>query len=70
MHPFGLMTLLQFIGEHEIPSLFISMVLGLLLSAVFLCRRDQSSPDAPATLPHISLSYITLKRRHDFRLGI
>jgi hypothetical protein len=62
------MVLLQFLEEHGIPSFFISMVLGLLLSAVFLCCRDQSSPDAPATLPHISLSYITssLKRRHDF----
>jgi hypothetical protein len=68
MHPFGLMTLLQFLGEHGIPSLFISMVFGLLLSVVFLWRRNQSSPDAPATLPHISLSYImsSLKRRHDF----
>jgi hypothetical protein len=68
IHPFGLMALLQFLAEHGIPSLFISIVLGLLLSVVFLCRRNQSSPDAPATLPHISLSYImsSLKRRHDF----
>jgi hypothetical protein len=68
MHPFGLMTLLQFLAEHGIPSLFISMVFGLLLSVVFLWRRNQSSPDAPATLPHFSLSYImsSLKRRHDF----
>ena len=67
MHPFGLTTLLQFLWEHGIPSLFI-MVLGLLLSVVFLYRRDQSHQDAPATLPHFSLSYITssLKRRHDF----
>ena len=67
MHPFGLITLFQFLWEHEIPSLFI-MVLGLLLSVVFLCRRGQSYQDAPATLPHYSLSHITsfLKQRHDF----
>jgi predicted histidine transporter YuiF (NhaC family) len=67
MHPFGLITLLQFLWEHEILSLFI-MVLGLLLSVVFLCRRDQSYQDAPATLPHFSLSHIMsfLKQRHDF----
>ena len=67
MHPFGLTTLLQFFWEHGILSLFI-VVLGLLLSPVFLYRRDQSYQDAPATLPHFSLLYITssLKRRHDF----
>ena len=67
MHPFGLATLLQFLWEHGISSLFI-MVLGLLLSVVFLCRLDRSSQDAPATLPHFSLSHVipSLKRRHDF----
>ena len=67
MHPFGLITLLQFCWEHRIPSLFI-MVLGSLLSLVFLCLRDRSSQDAPATLPHLSLSHIMsfLKQRHDF----
>ena len=67
MHPFGLITLLQFLWEHGIPSLSI-MVLGLVLSLVFLCRRDQNHHDAPATLPHFSLSHITsfLHRRHDF----
>jgi hypothetical protein len=67
MHPFGLMTLLQSLWEHGIPSLFI-IVLGLLLSVVFLCRRDQSHQDAPATLPHFSLSHAMsfLKQRHDF----
>ena len=51
------------------PSLFnIVVVLGLLLLLVFLFRRDRSHKDAPATLPHFSLSYIMsfLKRRHDF----
>jgi hypothetical protein len=64
MHPFGLITLLQFLWEHGIPSL---LVIGLLLSVVFLCRRDQSYQDAPATLPH-PLSHVTsfMKQRHDF----
>jgi hypothetical protein len=67
MHPFELITPLQFLWEHGISSLFI-VVLGLLLSAVFLCRRNQSYQDAPATLPRFSLSHITssLKRCHDF----
>jgi hypothetical protein len=67
MHPFGLITLLQFLSEHGIPPLSI-MLLGLLLSVVFLSRRGQSSQDAPPTLPHFSLSHAMsfLKRRHDF----
>jgi len=67
MHPFGLLTLLQFLWEHGIPSLFI-IVLGLLLSVVFLCRPDQSYQDAPATLPRFPLSHVTsfMKQRHDF----
>jgi hypothetical protein len=67
MHPFGLITLLQFLWEHGISSLFI-MALGLLLSVVFLCRRDQSYRVAPTTLPNFSLSHIKpfLKQRHDF----
>jgi hypothetical protein len=67
MHPFGLTTLLQFLWEHGVPSLFI-MVLGSLLLVVFLCRRDQSYQDAPATLPHFPLSHAMsfLKKRHDF----
>ncbi|KAF8493360.1 cytochrome P450 [Russula emetica] len=65
MHPFGLITLLQFLWEHGIPSL---LVFGLLLSIVFLCRRDQSYQDAPAALPHFPLSHVTsfMKQRHDF----
>jgi hypothetical protein len=68
MHPFGLITFLQFLWEqHGIPSPSI-MILGLLLSLVFLCRRDQSHHDAPATLPRFSLSHAMsfLKQRHDF----
>ena len=44
------------------------MVLGLLPSVVFLCRRDQSYRDTPAILPHLSPFYIMsfLKKRHDF----
>lgn len=67
MHPFGLITLLEFLWEHSIPSLSI-IALGLLLTVVFLYRGDQSSQDAPVTLPQFSLSLITsaLNRRHDF----
>jgi hypothetical protein len=65
MHPFGLVTLLQFLWEHRIPSL---LVIGVLLSIVFLCRRDQNYQDAPATLPRFPLSHVTsfMKQRHDF----
>jgi hypothetical protein len=68
MHPFGLATLLQFIWEHGGISSLLIMVLGLLLSVVFLRRLDRSSQDAPVTLPHFSLSHVmpSLKRRHDF----
>ena len=69
MQPFGLITLLQFLWEQVAPPspLFV-IVLGSLLSVVFLCRGDQSQQDAPATLPHFSLSHITsfLKQRNDF----
>jgi len=65
MHPFGLITFLLFLWEHGIPSL---LVIGLLLSLVYLSRRDQSDQDAPATLPHFSLSHVAsfMKQRHDF----
>jgi hypothetical protein len=68
MHPFGLITLLQFLWEHGFPSLFVMVVLGLLLSVVFLCHRGQSYQDAPATLPHFPLSHVTsfMEQRHDF----
>lgn len=68
MHPFGLITLLQYLCEHGILSLLVMVVIGLLLSVVFLCRRDQSYQDAPATLPHSPLCHVTsfMKQRHDF----
>lgn len=68
MHPFGLITLLQFLSEHEVPSLFVLVALGLLLSVVFLCYCNQTCQDAPASLPHFSLSHIAsfMKQRHDF----
>ena len=67
MHPFGLITLLQFLCEHGIPSLFI-MVFSSLILVVLLCRRDQGYQDAPATLPNFSFSHTMsfLKQRHDF----
>ena len=70
MHPFGLITLLQFLWEYDaVPSLPVFvMVLGLVLTVVFLCRREQSYQDAPATIPYSPLSHATsfLKQRHDF----
>jgi hypothetical protein len=67
MDLFELVTLLQFRWEYEISCLII-MVLGLLLSVMLLCHCHQSYQDAPATLPHFSLSHTIffLKRRHDF----
>jgi Na+/H+ antiporter NhaD/arsenite permease-like protein len=68
MHPFGLITFLQFLWEHGIPSLLVLVTLGLLLSLVFLGHRDQEYQNAPATLPHFPLSHVAsfLKQRHDF----
>ena len=68
MHPFGLIALLQYLCEHGIPSLLVMVGIGLLLSVVFLCRRDQSYQDAPATLPISPLFHVTsfMKQRHDF----
>jgi hypothetical protein len=69
MHPFGLVTLLQFLWEHEFPSLFIWVAIGLVLSAVFLYHSNQRHKDAPAVLPRrLPLVYITrfLTHRHDF----
>ena len=69
MQPFGLIAPLQFLWEHGIPSSSI-LALGLLLSLMFLSRRNEShqDSDAPATLPRFSLFHIApfLKRRHDF----
>ncbi|KAH9998593.1 cytochrome P450 [Russula vinacea] len=44
------------------------VALGLLLSVVFLCYCNQTCQDAPASLPHFSLSHIAsfMKQRHDF----
>jgi hypothetical protein len=68
MHPFGLITFLQFLWEYGISSLFVFVALGLLLSIVFLSPCNQSYPGAPATLPHFFFCHITsfLKQRHDF----
>src|SRR5487761_1814010 len=68
MHPFGLVTLLQFLWEHELPSLFVWVAIGLLLSVVFLYHSNQRHVDAPATLPRFLLFNITsfLTHRHDF----
>jgi hypothetical protein len=69
MHPFGLGTLLQFLWEHKLPSLFVWVAIGLLLSAMFLYHSNRRHKDAPAALPwRLPLFNITsfLTHRHDF----
>jgi len=69
MHPFVLVTLLEFLWEHEYPSLFVWVATGLLLSVVFLYHSNQRHKDAPAALPgRFPFFNITsfLTHRHDF----
>jgi hypothetical protein len=68
MYPFGLVTLLQFLWELELPSLFVLVAIGLFLSVVLHCHSNRRHQDAPAILPQFPLFNITsfLKQRHDF----
>ena len=68
MHTFGLIIFLQFVWEHGLPSLFVFVALGLLLSVASLYDNHQRHQDAPVTLPGLPLFNVTtfLKRRHDF----
>jgi hypothetical protein len=68
MYPFGLVTLLQSLWELELPSLFVCVAIGLLLSVVYLYHINQRQEDAPATLPRFSLFNIVpfFMHRHDF----
>lgn len=68
MYPFGLVTLLEFLWEHELPSLFVVVAIGSLLSVVFLCHGIQRRQDAPAALSGFPLFNITafLTQQHDF----
>jgi hypothetical protein len=68
MYPFGLVTLLQVLWEHGLPSLFVMVTIGSLLSVVFLYHGNQGRQDAPATLSRFPLFNITsfLTQRHDF----
>lgn len=68
MYPVGVITLLQFLWEHEVPSIFVLVTLGLLLSVLFLCRCNPRHQDAPPTLPRFPLFNILsfFQRRHDF----
>ena len=68
MYPIGLVTLAQFLWEHELPSLFVMVAVGSLLSVAFLCHGNQRRQDAPATLSRFPLFNITsfLTQRHDF----
>jgi hypothetical protein len=68
MHPFGLITFLQVVWEHGLPSLFVLIALGLLLSVTSLNDCHQRHQDAPVALPGLPFFNVTtfLKRRHDF----
>ncbi|KAI0252466.1 cytochrome P450 [Lactifluus subvellereus] len=68
MYPVGVITLLQFLWELELPSIFVLVTLGLLLSVLFLCRCNPRHQDAPPTLPRFPLFNILsfFQRRHDF----
>jgi hypothetical protein len=68
MYPVGVIVLLQFLWEHELPSMFVLVTLGLLLSVVFHCRCNPCHQDAPPNLPRFPLFNILsfFQRRHDF----
>ncbi len=68
MYPVGVVTLLQLFWEHDLPSPFILVTLGLFLSVVFLCRRTQRHQDTPVLLPRFFLFNILafFRRRYDF----
>ncbi|KAH9001792.1 cytochrome P450 [Lactarius akahatsu] len=61
-------TLLQLLWKHELPSLFVLVTLGLFLSLVSLCRRHQRHQDTPALLPRFFLfnTLTFFRRRYDF----
>ncbi|KAH8987858.1 cytochrome P450 [Lactarius akahatsu] len=68
MYSVGVVTLLQLLWEHELPSSFVLVTLGLFLSLVFLCRRNQRHQDTPAHLPRFFLfnTFTFFRRRYDF----
>lgn len=68
MYPVGVVTLLQLFWEHELPSSFVLVTLGLFLSVAFLCRRKQRHQDAPVLLPRFFLfnTLAFFRRRYDF----
>ncbi|KAH9057069.1 cytochrome P450 [Lactarius deliciosus] len=61
-------TLLQLPWEHELPSPFVLVTLGLFLSLVSLCRRHRRHQDTPALLPRFFLfnTFTFFRRRYDF----
>ncbi|KAH9171337.1 cytochrome P450 [Lactarius sanguifluus] len=68
MYPVGVVTLLQLFWEHELPSSLVLVTLGLFLSLVFLCHRNQRHQDTPALLPRFFLfnTFTFFRRRYDF----
>ena len=68
MYPVGVATLLQFLWEHELPSMLVLVTLSLLLLVVSHFRRSTRQQDTPHSLPRFPL-FNTLsffQRRHDF----
>ena len=68
MYPVGAVILLQLLWEHELPSSFALVTLGVFLSMVFLCRCSRRQRDTPTLLPRFFL-FNTLdffRRRYDF----
>jgi hypothetical protein len=70
MYPVGVVTLLQLLWERELPSSFVLVTLGLLLSVVFLCRCNRRHQDTPVLLPRSFLFNTSdfFRRRYDFFL--
>ena len=68
MYPVGAITLVQLLWEHGLPSSFALVTLGVFLSVVFLCRRNQRHQDTPVLLPRFFLFNIVdfFQRRDDF----
>ncbi|KAH9973851.1 cytochrome P450 [Lactifluus volemus] len=68
MYPVGVATLLQFLWEHELPSMLVLVTLSLLLLVVSHFRCNKRQQDTPPNLPRFPL-FNTLsffQRRHDF----
>jgi hypothetical protein len=68
MYPVGVATLLQFLWEHELPSMLVLVTLSLLLLVVSHFRCNNRQQDTPPNLPRFPLfnALSFFQRRHDF----